>query len=65
MPTRQFIKRCFFVITALLCLAIGVCGEMYGRHVWGETSYRFVFPFLLIILYSNICAKLAIAYMDA
>jgi len=58
----------FLIKTCLLLAGVVflVAGVYVGRILFtffDQTSYRFVMLFLLIILLSNILAKLAIAYL--
>lgn len=65
MDIRRRLIRTVLVVVVILLGALCVYAGILGTRLWGATAYRFVFLFLLIILYSNLSAKLALAYLKA
>lgn len=65
MRSRKVLIRGVIIIVAILStVALGYI-FLAGFRIWSETSYAFVFAFLVLILFSNIYAKLALAYLNA
>lgn len=54
------------IIGIALLSAVALVGVFsIGLRIWMRTSYAFVFVFLTLILFSNIYAKLVLAYLNA
>ncbi len=65
MSARKIFFRIVLVAAVLLLGVLCVYAGIWGMRFFWATAYRFVFLFLLIILYSNISAKLALVYFKA
>ena len=69
---RQFITaaitlllRGVYVLVAAIWIATAAVVALWGMEALNHTSYRFVLAFIMIILLSNILAKLVAAYIEA
>jgi len=53
------------VLVAAIWIATAAVVALWGMEALNHTSYRFVLAFIMIILLSNILAKLVAAYIEA
>ncbi|HVZ76341.1 MAG TPA: hypothetical protein VG934_03695 [Candidatus Paceibacterota bacterium] len=60
-----FLLRILYIAVAAVWIASAGAAAVWSAYALGQTSYRFVAAFIIIILLSNILAKLAIAYIKA
>lgn len=62
---RKIFSRLFYVCMAALSIIAAAISTAWGLEVFDHTAYRFVLVFIMIILLSNVLAKITTAFIEA